>query len=98
MTVYDDACTYTRQPQYTVTSYVRIRSINKTAYHYFKALNLYKSDNYSETLSGSMKFPSNVNGGTGIIVFCSETNKIIRMSNADLDKVKEQAGEIYTKR
>jgi hypothetical protein len=95
MTVYDDACTYIRQPQYTVDSYIRVRSINKTAFHYFKALNLYKSDNYDETLSGSMKFPSNVHNGTGIIVFSTVNETIIRMSNADLDKVKELPSDIY---
>lgn len=95
MTVYNNSCYYTRQPNYTIDAYIRLRSINETAFHYFKALNLYKSDNYDETLSGSMKFPSNVHDGTGIIVFSSEANKVIRLSNARLDEVKKQDGNYY---
>lgn len=95
MTVYNNSCYYIKQPNYTIDAYIRLRSINETAFHYFKALNLYKSDNYDETLSGSMKFPSNVHDGTGIIVFSSETNKVIRLSNARLDEVKKQDGNYY---
>lgn len=95
MTVYNNSCYYIKQPNYTTDAYIRFRSINETAFHYFKALNLYKSDNYDETLSGSMKFPSNVHDGTGIIVFSSETNKVIRLSNARLDEVKKQDGNYY---
>ncbi len=95
MTVYNNACYYVSIPNYTIDAYIRYRSINETAFHYFKALNLYKSDNYDDKLSGSMKFPSNVHDGTGIIVFSSETNKVIRVSNARLDEVKKQDGNYY---
>ena len=96
LTVYNDINSYIGQAPYSVDAYVRLRSINQTAFYYFKAMNLYHSDSYDETLSGSMKFPTNVHDGTGIVVLSSETDKAIKICSADLNKVKEDSGGIYT--
>ncbi len=52
-----------------IRPYVRIRlmSICQTQYLLLKALNIVASDQYDETLSHPLKYPSNVKGGTGIV-------------------------------
>lgn len=45
---------------------VNILSISKTQYHYFRALNIYDSVDYDDYFNFPVKFPSNIEGGTGI--------------------------------
>lgn len=51
---------------------IRILSITKTEYYYLKSLNTLDSDSFDESLGEPIRFPSNVNGGTGIVGFSSE--------------------------
>lgn len=51
---------------------IRLQSIGEAAYRYFKALNLYRSDTVEEALSEPIKYPSNVQGGTGFVGIFSE--------------------------
>jgi len=45
---------------------VRLMSISKMQYFYLKALNIYDSVEYDDYLNLPVKFPSNIEGGTGI--------------------------------
>lgn len=45
---------------------VRLLSISEMQYYYLKALNIYDSVDYDDYLSPPVKFPSNIEGGTGI--------------------------------
>lgn len=58
-----------------------IQSITESEYYYLKALNLYQSSDYQDNddLSGPIKFPSNVHGGTGMVGFSSSASKYIRL-------------------
>lgn len=64
-----------------VRPWVRIRliSLSKEQFLYLKALNTYESAEYDEYLSHPIKFPSNVNGGTGIVGVCTSTSKKIKL-------------------
>lgn len=46
---------------------VRLLRISEASYYYLKALNTYISDDFEEYLNLPVKFPSNVEGGTGIV-------------------------------
>ena len=46
---------------------VKLSSISKEQYLYLKALNIHDSGSYDEYFTPPVKFPSNVNGGTGIV-------------------------------
>ena len=50
-------------------------------YYYLRALNLLDSDAYDNTLSEPIAFPSNVNGGTGMVGFSTETNYMLTVKN-----------------
>lgn len=45
---------------------LRLMSISKTQYFYFRALNIYDSVDYDDYFNLPVKFPSNIEGGTGI--------------------------------
>lgn len=47
--------------------HVQLMSISETYYYYLKALNTYDSDDYDDYLNLPVKFPSNVQGGVGIV-------------------------------
>lgn len=46
---------------------VHLISLTEAEYYYLRALNVYDSDNYDDVFSPPIQFPSNVNGGTGIV-------------------------------
>lgn len=50
---------------------VRLLSISEMQYFYLKALNIYDSVDYDDYLSLPIKFPSNIEGGTGIFGVCT---------------------------
>lgn len=58
---------------------VNLYRISETQYYYLKALNIYDSDNYEEAIYFPVKFPSNVENGTGITGISSGTAKIIHL-------------------
>lgn len=58
---------------------VHLLSITETEFYYLKALNLIDSDSYDETINEPIKYPSNVNGGTGIVGVSTEVSKIIHI-------------------
>lgn len=60
---------------------VRLLNITETEYYHLKALNLVDSDSFDETINEPIKYPSNVNGGTGIVGVSTEVSKIIHIVN-----------------
>lgn len=58
---------------------IRLQSITETEYYYLKALNFVDSDAFDETINEPFKFPSNVNGGTGIVSISTEVSKKIHI-------------------
>ena len=65
---------------------VLLMSITEFQYYYLKALNILSSDNYDEYLSMPVSFPSNVEGGTGIVGFSSDTRKSFSIPDIIPDK------------
>lgn len=53
---------------------IRLVSITETAYYYLKALNVVDSDMFDEVLMEPIRYPSNVNGGIGIVCISTETS------------------------
>ncbi|MDR1859842.1 MAG: DUF4249 domain-containing protein [Bacteroidales bacterium] len=51
---------------------VRLQAITSAEYHYMSVWNTYASDSYEPVLGGPIHFPSNVNGGTGIVGISNE--------------------------
>lgn len=49
---------------------IQLMSINKPLFFYLKALNIYDSVNYDNFFNQPVKFPSNINGGTGVFGVC----------------------------
>lgn len=49
-----------------VNARIRLLSISKMQYFYLKALNTYDSEDYDDYFNLPVKFPSNIEGGTGI--------------------------------
>ena len=58
---------------------VRLLSITEIEYYYLRALNLVDSDSFDETINEPIKYPSNVNGGTGIVGVSTEVSKRIQI-------------------
>lgn len=75
---------------------VRILSITEKEYYYLKALNLFQSDNYDPKMSEPIKFPSNVQGGTGIVSISSEVGEIIHILEKDFE-LEPDSESPYTK-
>lgn len=63
---------------------VRILSITEAEYYYLKVLNAVDSDAFDETINEPIRFPSNVNGGIGIVGFSSERNHFQPIGEADI--------------
>lgn len=64
---------------------IRILSITETEYYYLKSLNALDSGSYDESVGEPIRFPSNVNGGTGIVGFSSErTYPRIKVLNQEI--------------
>lgn len=49
-----------------INSRVKLMSISKTQYYYLKALNIYDSVDFDNFVNLPVKFPSNIEGGTGV--------------------------------
>lgn len=56
---------------------IRLKSITETEYYYLKALNSVDSDVYDETIDEPIKYPGNVQGGTGIVGISTEVSKVV---------------------
>ncbi len=54
-----------------VTGRIKLMSISKMQYLYLRALNIYDSVDYDDYFNLPVKFPSNVQGGVGIVGICS---------------------------
>lgn len=63
---------------------IHILSITETEYYYFKALNAVDSDAFDESINEPIRFPSNVNGGIGIVGFSTERNYLQPIGEADI--------------
>ncbi|MBD3592187.1 DUF4249 domain-containing protein [Bacteroides sp. GM023] len=61
--------------------FIRLLSITEIEYYYLKALNLIDTDAYDETINEPIKFPSNVQGGVGIVGVSTEVSKVIHISS-----------------
>lgn len=82
MTVYNNikSLSYLELPPNTdVNVIIHLLSITETEYYYLKALNLLESDAYDETINEPIRFPSNVNGGIGVVGISTETSKTIHI-------------------
>ncbi len=64
-----------------VTATVRITSISKEQYKYFRALNTLESDDYDETLMEPVAIPDNVTGGIGLVGIASTRESVIEFTN-----------------
>lgn len=56
---------------------VRLSSISRMQYLYLRALNIYSSIDYDNFFNMPVKFPSNINGGTGIFGISAATETIV---------------------
>ncbi len=59
---------------------VRILSLNRNEYLYFKGLNSMDDDDYDVTLMEPVSLPSNVKGGLGFVGLCTEAKVTIGLS------------------
>ena len=59
--------------------YVRLQSINKQTYRHYQYLNLMDSYAYDPMFSEPVIQESNVNGGTGMVCFSSETSVLMEL-------------------
>lgn len=76
-----------------------VESISANQYYYLKALNVVQSKNYVDMvqMSGAMKIPSNVNGGSGNI--CITTNTVFEftlLDNYETKRVIDHNSTIYS--
>lgn len=60
---------------------IRLMSISKMEYLYLKALNIYDSVDYDDYFNLPVKFPSNVQGGVGIVGVCSGNELMIPLED-----------------
>ena len=58
---------------------VRLISLCEAEYYYLRALNVFDSDDYDEAFNPPVRFPSNINGGVGVVGISSETNRLINV-------------------
>nr|WP_262494108.1 DUF4249 domain-containing protein [Massilibacteroides vaginae] len=64
---------------------VNLFSLCEAEYYYLRALNIYDSDDYDEAFNPPVRFPSNVNGGVGIVGISNRTSQTIeRVSVMDI--------------
>lgn len=56
-----------------IYSTAKLQSITEAQYYYLSSLNSLNSDYYDDMMYDPVAIPSNVNGGTGFVGFCSET-------------------------
>lgn len=60
---------------------VRLISLTKDQFYYFKALNSYLSDNYDDFLSQPISYPSNIQGGVGIFGISAGSEYTIQLAD-----------------
>lgn len=60
---------------------VHLLSISETYYYYLKALNTYDSDDYDDYLNLPVKFPSNVQGGVGVVGVSTGNGQTIHLAD-----------------
>ncbi|MFT4168777.1 MAG: DUF4249 domain-containing protein [Dysgonomonas sp.] len=60
---------------------VKLMSISKDQYMYLKALNIYDSEDYDDYFNLPVKFPSNINGGTGIFGISTVNESLISLKD-----------------
>lgn len=70
---------------FTKTMTVKLLSICEAEYYYLKALNTFDSDDYNEILFEPVRFPSNVNGGTGMVGISSESSRSFELMKIKFD-------------
>lgn len=70
---------------FTKTMTVKLLSISETEYYYLKALNIFDSDGYNEVIYEPVRFPSNVNGGTGIVGISTESSQSYSLMKIKFD-------------
>lgn len=58
---------------------VNLISLCEAEYYYLRALNIYDSEDYDETFNPPVRFPSNLNGGVGIVGMSSRTSQLINL-------------------
>lgn len=58
---------------------IRLQRISKMQYMYLKALNIYDSVDYDDVFNLPIKFPSNIEGGTGIFGVSAEKSYLINI-------------------
>ena len=63
---------------------IRIVSITEAEYYYLKVLNALDSDAFDESVNEPIRFPSNVNGGIGIVGFSTERSYLQPIGEADI--------------
>lgn len=68
-----------------VDAVIRVLSITETEYYYLRALNIVDSDAFDEVLNEAINYPSNVQGGTGLVSISTETHKTIRLFEENYD-------------
>ncbi len=92
MTVYTETPSYPyieyeegAETHVKVDLHIRLLSITETEYYYLRALNEFDSESYDPITSAPMFFPSNVEGGLGIVGASSESYIVLPM----IDKVIE---------
>lgn len=67
--------------QIKVNARVRLMSLSKIQYFYLKALNTYESVDYDDYFNLPVKFPSNIEGGTGIFGISTGNEVIIPLKD-----------------
>ena len=75
---------------------VHLISISETYYYYLKALNITSSESYDESFSMPVAYPSNVEGGTGIVGFSSGTVKTFSIPDIIPSEWYDPYGDGYT--
>lgn len=60
---------------------IRLMSISKMQYLYLKALNIYDSVDYDDYFNLPIKFPSNIEGGVGIVGVCTGNEFIVQLDD-----------------
>jgi hypothetical protein len=64
-----------------VKAKVRLLSISKMQYFYLKALNTYDSEDYDDYFNLPVKFPSNIEGGTGIFGISTGNESVVPLDD-----------------
>lgn len=66
--------------------FVYLTVMTEDQYYYFRALNLYNSDNYNDVLTQPISFPSNVTGGLGTVGFSTNYRQTLEFPDYIVDE------------